>query len=77
MLALVSSHHVHRLLKQIKVEVLVAKGRSEVEVAIDKCLRPSIEKRIYVGLIPSGLFDRLEFRVKVVEPLADITLIGF
>jgi hypothetical protein len=42
-----------------------------------KCLRACIEKRIYVTLIPSTLFDWLKFAVKIIEPLTDVALRWF
>ena len=38
MLTLIPSIHVDRLLKQVKIELLVASARTEIKIAIDECL---------------------------------------
>lgn len=77
MLPLVSGHHVYGLLQQVEVEILIRKRRREVEVAVDEDLRPCVEKRIDVRLVPTGLFQRLEFRIEIIQPLTDVSLIWF
>lgn len=77
MLSLIASDHIHGLLDQVEIEVLVAKGRGEVEVPVDKGLGSSIEQGIDVRLIPSRLFDWLKFAIEIIQPLSDVSLVGF
>lgn len=48
MLTLVSRYHIHWLLQQVEIEVLVAHRWSEVEIPIDERLGTCVEKGIYV-----------------------------
>ena len=63
MLSLVAGNHVHRLLNQIEVEVLIRHRWSEIEVAIDEALRARIEKGVDVTLIPPRLLDWLKLAI--------------
>lgn len=76
-LALVASDHVDWLLDEVEIEVLVAKRGCEVKVSVNEGLRAGIEEGIYVRLVPSRLFDWLEFAVEIIQPLSDVSLIGF
>lgn len=75
MLALVASHHVHRLLDQVEIEVLVTEAGSEVKVSIDKCLAACVEESVNIALVPTSLLYGLELAVKIVKPLPDVALI--
>ena len=77
MLTLIARHHVHRLLYQIEIEILIARTRRKVEISIDIGLRTRIEKRIYVRLIPTSLLYGLKLAVEVIEPLTYIALVRF
>ena len=66
MLTLISSDHVDGLLDNVEVKVLVTERRSEVEVAIDKCLRSRHKERVDIGLVPTSLLYRLKLGVQVV-----------
>jgi hypothetical protein len=66
MLALVASRHIHWLLDQVEVEVLIAERWSKVEVAVDKGLRTRIEESVDIRLVPTRLFDGLKLAVEIV-----------
>jgi len=76
-LPLVASHHVDRLLDQVEIEVLIAKRWRKVKIAVYERLRAGIKESVNVRLIPSRLFDWLEFRIEIVEPLPYIALVRF
>jgi len=76
-LALIACDHIHGLLDQVEIKVLVAEGWGEVEVPVDKGLAAGVEESIDVRLVPTSLFDWLKLAIEIVQPLADVSLIGF
>lgn len=66
MLPLIASKHVYRLLDQVEVVLVIARGRGEVKVPVYKGLRARIEQSVYVTLIPSALLNRLEFAIEII-----------
>jgi len=76
-LPFIPRYHIDRLLDQVKIILLVGRGRTEIEVSINKSLTSSIKKRVDVTLIPARLLDWLKFAIKVVQPLPHIPLIRF
>lgn len=62
-LSLIARHHIHWLLQQVEIEVLVGKGGREVEVSVYESLGSGIEKRVDVRLVPASLLYGLELRV--------------
>jgi hypothetical protein len=54
------------LLDQVKIEVLIGKGGSKVEISIYKCLRSSVKESVDVGLVPASLFDRLKLGIEII-----------
>lgn len=75
-LSLIACDHVNRLLYQVEVEVLIGVLWREIIVTVNIILRPRVKERVYVGLVPSSLFNRLEFSVQIVKPLTDASLTG-
>ena len=53
MLALITSHHIHWLLDQIEIEILIAKAGREIEVSIHELLAAGIEKCVDIRLVPT------------------------
>jgi len=75
-LALIASHHIHGLLQQIEVELSVLGDVRSTEVSVNEVLSPCVKEGVDVRLVPTGLFDGLKLAVQIVQPLADVSLIG-
>lgn len=43
MLALITSNHIHRLLDQVEIEILVAKAWCKIKISVYKRLRASVK----------------------------------
>src|SRR5215831_9350241 len=76
-LSLVSRDHIDGLLDQVEIVLLVRCRWTEIEIAINESLRASIKESVYVGLVPTALFYRLELTVEIVKPLPNVSLIRF
>lgn len=75
-LALVARDHIDRLLEQIEIEVAVYCLPLPAEILVDVVLSACIEEGVDIRLVPAGLFDWLKLAIEVVEPLANIPLVG-
>jgi len=74
MLTLQSRNHIHWLLANIEVVLLVASGGRKVEVSVYKRLGTSVKQRIDVALVPTRLFDWLKFAIEIIKPLTNVSL---